>query len=57
MAQLEDMYTYGILYTYRDDLVEEDKKQSMIYRMAKFGEFSIGFAPQEEYTLYEAALD
>lgn len=57
MAQLEDMYTYNILYTYRDDLVEEDKEQSMIYRMAKFGEFSLGFAPQEEYTLYEAALD
>jgi hypothetical protein len=29
----------------------------MIYRMAKFGEFSLGAIQQEEYTLEEAALD
>lgn len=57
MMQLDDMYTYDILYKYRDDLIEEDKEQSMIYRMAKFGGFSLGTIQQEEYTLEEAALD
>jgi hypothetical protein len=63
MTQLDDMYTYDILYKYRDDLVEEDKEQSMIYKMAKFGTFESN--PEAEgsvedglfYTLENAAVD